>query len=100
MVRQLLEGGPQYALAVDRWRDARALHKAAQKASGLLRTQIIAQIFGLASVGIGDTGGKSLIVIHILDFGRCIKIGERKAEAEREIYRLAAALMDSFVHDK
>lgn len=87
-------------MAVDRWRDSRALDKTAQKAPNLLRTQIIAQIFGLAALGIRDAGGKSFILIHIFDFGSCIKIGERKAEAERETYGSAAALMDSFLHDK
>jgi len=96
----LLESGPQRALAVDRWRDSRALDKTAQKAPGLLRTQIIAQIFGLAALGIGDAGGKSLKMFRIFNFGSCVEIGERKAGAERETYGSAAALMDSFLHDK
>ena len=79
LARQLFKSGSQCALAVDRRRDAGPFHKITQKASGLLRTQIIAQIFGLATMGIGDAGGKSLKLFRIFALRSCVELGERKA---------------------
>lgn len=80
LVRQLLECGPQCALALDRRRNACTFDEAAQKTSGLLRTQVIAEILRLTTLGIGNAGGEPFIVFGIFAFGGCIEIGERKAE--------------------